>query len=142
MATRAESRSLTPAIHMSYVGAIGRYLRRRGHDPGRLYARFGWTAASIDDGQAYVPIRDFFALLDAAAAAARDPHLGMHVYEQFDFADLGLLGFALLSARNVGAARRTPAYLIFCVIAWPPDQSRSDDRSRSRPRPKPSTLAR
>jgi len=107
MSTCAVPRSLTPTIHVSYVGAVGRYMRRRGHDPRRLYARFGWTPASIDESQTCVPIRDFFALLDAAAEEAQDPHLGMHVYEQFDFADLGLLGFALLSARDVGAALRT-----------------------------------
>ena len=106
MSTRAAPRSLTPTIHVSYVSAIGRYLRRRGHDPQPLYARFGWTLASINDGQTCVSLRDFFSLLDAAAEEARDPHLGMHVYEHFDFADLGLLGFALLSAQDVGAALR------------------------------------
>lgn len=104
---RAAPRSLTPTIHVSYVGAVGRYLHRRGLDPRTLYARLGLSSASIEDGQARVPLRDFFALLEAASEQAGDPHLGLHVYEQFDLADLGVLGFALLSAQDVGMALRT-----------------------------------
>jgi len=71
-----------------------------------VYARFGWTPEGVEEGQIRVPLADFFALLDAAAARVGDPHFGLHVYEQFDFADLGLLGFALLSAQDVGSALR------------------------------------
>lgn len=71
-----------------------------------LHARFGGPRSSIEEGQARVPLPVFFVLREAAAGMARDPHLGVQVHEQFDFADLGLLGFALLSARDVGAARR------------------------------------
>jgi len=106
MSTRPAPRPSAPTIHVSYVGAIARYVARLGCDPRSLYSRFGWTAASVDEGQIRVPLRDFFALLDSAADCARDPHLGLHVYEQFDFADLGLLGFALLSAKDVGSALR------------------------------------
>jgi AraC-like DNA-binding protein len=100
-------RSRTPTIHVSYVGAVGRYVARCGLAPGPLYNRFGWTVASVDEGQIRVPLADFFALLDAAADYANDRHLGLHIYEHLDFADLGLLGFALLSAADVGSALRT-----------------------------------
>jgi AraC-like DNA-binding protein len=106
MSTRAPQLS-APTIHVSYVGAVGRYIVRRGIEPGPLYARYGWTVSSVDEGQVRVPLADFFNLLDAAAEYASDPHIGLHIYEQFDFADLGLLGFALLSAEDVGAALRT-----------------------------------
>ncbi|MDP9012438.1 MAG: AraC family transcriptional regulator [Pseudomonadota bacterium] len=103
----AALRSRTPTIHVSYVGAVGRYIARRGLEPGRLYGRYGWTADSVDEGQMRVRLADFFSLLDAAADYANDPHLGLHIYEHLDFADLGLLGFALLSATDVGSALRT-----------------------------------
>jgi AraC-like DNA-binding protein len=100
-------RPRTPTIHVSYVGAVGRYIARRGLAPGPLYERFGWTVASVDEGQIRVPLADFFSLLDAAAQYANDRHIGLHIYEHLDFADLGLLGFALLSAEDVGCALRT-----------------------------------
>src|SRR5271170_2932540 len=100
-------RSRTPTIHVSYVGAVGRYVARRGLAPGPLYERYGWTTESIDEGQIRVPLADFLSLLDAAAEYANDRHLGLHIYEHLDFADLGLLGFALLSAKDVGSALRT-----------------------------------
>jgi AraC-like DNA-binding protein len=96
-----------PTIHVSYVGAIGRYVARLGLDPAPLYGRYGWTPESIDDGQVRVPLAQFFALLESAAEYSGDRHFGLHVYESLDFADLGLLGFALLSAEDVGAALRT-----------------------------------
>lgn len=101
------SRSRTPTIHVSYVGAVGRYIARHGLEPGPLYERYGWTADSVDEGQTRVRLADFFSLLDAAADYANDRHLGLHIYEHLDFADLGLLGFALLSATDVGSALRT-----------------------------------
>ncbi len=100
-------RSRTPTIHVSYVGAVGRYIARRGLTPGPLYKRYGWTVESVDEGQIRVPLADFFSLLDAAAEYANDRHIGLHIYEHLDFADLGLLGFALLSATDVGSALRT-----------------------------------
>ena len=103
----AALRSRTPSIHVSYVGAVGRYIARRGLAPAPLYERFGWTAESVDEGQIRVPLADFFSLLDAAAEYVGDRHLGLHIYEHLDFADLGLLGFALLSAADVGSALRT-----------------------------------
>lgn len=107
MSTQRAPRECTPTIHVSYVAAVGRCLGRLGHDPRPLYARFGWTAQSVEQGQVRVPLGDFFALLDAAAHQAGDPHFGLHIYEKFDFADLGLLGFAVLSAEDVGSAIRT-----------------------------------
>jgi AraC-like DNA-binding protein len=106
MSTSVQSGSRIPSIHISYVGAVGRHLSRLCHDPGPLYARIGLTAAVVEEGQLRVPLRDFFTLLDLAAHHAHDPHFGLHVYERFDFADLGLLGFAVLSSKDVGAALR------------------------------------
>jgi AraC-like DNA-binding protein len=99
--------SREPTIHVSYVGAVGRYIARLGRDPAPLFVRYGLTRESIEEGQLRVPLADFFTLLDAAADYSNDRHFGLHVYENFDFADLGLLGFALLSAQDVGAALRT-----------------------------------
>lgn len=99
--------SRKPTIHVSYVGAVGRHLTRRGLKPAPLYARYGWSVESVDEGQIRVPLADFFTLLDAASEYANDRHLGLHIYEHFDFADLGLLGYALLSATDVGSALRT-----------------------------------
>jgi AraC-like DNA-binding protein len=45
--------------------------------------------------------------LEGAALRVGDAHFGVHVWEDFDFGDLGLLGFALLSAADVGSALRT-----------------------------------
>ena len=97
---------LSLTIHVSYVGAVGRYVAGRGLDPQPLYAGIGLSAEVVDAGQIRVPLGHFFALLDSAASYAVDPHVGLHIYERFDFADLGLLGFALLSSQDVGAALR------------------------------------
>jgi AraC-like DNA-binding protein len=98
------TRSPYPAISVVFVEAIGRYLQRLGHDPQPLYSQCGWTRRLMQDKQARVPLRSFYSLLDLAAEHARDPHLGLHVFEHLDYADLGLLGFALLYADDVGAA--------------------------------------
>jgi AraC-like DNA-binding protein len=94
-------------IHASLVAPVGRYLLYRGADPKTLYARYGWLPEDIEAGGIRVQLRDFFAFLDSAAEEAGDPHLGLHVWEEVDFGDLGLLGFGLLSAADVGAALRT-----------------------------------
>lgn len=101
------SHSPYPAINVMFVEAIGRYLRRLGHDPQPLYSQCGWTHRLMQDKQARVPLRSFFLLLDLAAEHARDPHLGLHVFEHLDYADLGLLGFALLYADDVRTALET-----------------------------------
>lgn len=93
-----------PAINVAFVKAIGRYLTRLGRDPQPLYGQCGWTSRFMQDQQARVPLRSFYSLLDLAAEHGPDPHLGLHVFEHLDYADLGLLGFALLSADDVGAA--------------------------------------
>jgi AraC-like DNA-binding protein len=106
MSTSGSANASPLTIHVSYVGAVGRHLAGRGFDPGPLYAAIGLTTHEVEQGQLRVPLRDFFALLDSAAHRAADPHVGLHIYERFDFADLGLLGFALLSSKDVGAALR------------------------------------
>lgn len=98
------ARSPYPAINVVFVEAIGRYLERLGHDPKPLYSQCGWTRRLLQDKQARVSLRSFFSLLNLAAEHARDPHLGLHVFEHLDYADLGLLGFALLYADDVGTA--------------------------------------
>lgn len=99
--------SREPTIHVSYVGAVGRYVTRLGLDPLPLFARYGWSRDSVDAGQLRVKLAEFFSLLDAAADYTKDRHFGLHVYEHLDFADLGILGFALLSAQDVGSALLT-----------------------------------
>jgi AraC-like DNA-binding protein len=94
-------------IHASLVAPAGRYIARRGGDPAALYARYGWRAEDIEGGRNRVPLGDFFDFLEAAARSIDDPHFGLHVWEHVDFGDLGLLGFGLLSAADVGAALRT-----------------------------------
>lgn len=96
-----------PAVNIIFVEAIGRYLESLGHDPQPVYSQCGWSPRLIQDKQARVPLRSFFSLLDLAAEHARDPHLGLHVFEHVNYADLGLLGFALLYAGDVGTALRT-----------------------------------
>lgn len=96
-----------PTIHASFVAPAGRYLARCGHDPHSLYARYGWAAEDIDAGRIRVSLGEFFAFLEDASGQAGDAHFGLHVWEHFDFGDLGLLGFALLSAGDVDAMLRT-----------------------------------
>lgn len=94
-------------IQSNLVAPSGRYLNRRGHDPSPLYSKYGWRAEDIDEGRIRVPLGDFFEFLETASATTGDAHFGLHVWEHFDLGDLGLLGFGLLSAADVGSALQT-----------------------------------
>jgi AraC-like DNA-binding protein len=107
MSIRAVLRRPAPTIHASLVAPSGHYIARCGRDPRPLYAHYGWPTEAIEAGRIRVPLGDFFAFLEDAAEYVGDPHFGLHVWEHVDFGDLGLLGFALLSAADVGAALRT-----------------------------------
>jgi AraC-like DNA-binding protein len=107
MSIRSTPRREAPTIHASWVAPAGHYMARCGHSPQPLYARYGWVAGELDAGTIRVPLGEFFSFLDEAAKQTQDPHFGLHIWEHFDFADLGVLGFALLSASDVGSTLAT-----------------------------------
>jgi AraC-like DNA-binding protein len=107
MSIRSSRRRETLTIHASWVAPAGHYMTRYGHSPQPLYAHYGWAAAEVEAGTIRVPLGEFFSFLDAAAEQIHDPFFGLHIWEHFDFADLGVLGFALLSASDVESALAT-----------------------------------
>ncbi|MCZ6828293.1 MAG: AraC family transcriptional regulator, partial [Gammaproteobacteria bacterium] len=51
-----------------------------------------------------LPMSTFLLLMEEAAATTHDPCLGLHYYEDIDFKDLGIFGYALLNSESLGDA--------------------------------------
>jgi len=78
------------------------HVRARGGDDERLRRRFRIT----EGGEAILTLARFRALMDAAAEAAADPFLGVHLAESLPRGPLGLLEFASTSAPTLGEGLR------------------------------------
>lgn len=91
----------TAQISVAFARVISRYLQRNGIDPLPLLTANGLTEAQLQQDDQLIPMAAFLALLDEAALAAKDPFLGLHIYEDMDFTDLGLLGYTMLNATTL-----------------------------------------
>ncbi|MBU3068392.1 AraC family transcriptional regulator [Aestuariicella sp. G3-2] len=88
-------------ISVAFARVIFRYLQRHGIDPKPLLATHGLTEDLLRQDDQLIPMTVFLALLNQTASMANDPFLGLHIYEDMDFTDLGLLGYAMLNATTL-----------------------------------------
>ena len=71
-----------------------------------VLARAGLDAATLGRKGARIPFAAHVALLEHAAAAARDPCFGLHLGAALHPRDLGLVGYLGLNAATLGDALR------------------------------------
>jgi len=87
-----------PALRMTYPGFVFRTLVKEGHDPARLLADTGLTAAALADPEfqtGFPPLRQF--ILNAIALTG-EPHLGVRLARQFEASFIGLPAYAAMNA--------------------------------------------
>jgi AraC-like DNA-binding protein len=92
------------ALRSQLVRPVLLEVRERGGDPGALIARFGLPADAADVPEIVVDLEVYYRFMDAAAEAAGDPHLGLHVGQRPNRGTFGLLEFILRTAPTVREA--------------------------------------
>jgi AraC-like DNA-binding protein len=85
------------------VGPVLAQLRAAGADVAGLVRRFGLEGAEAAP-EVVLPLVELHAFLDAAAEAARDPFLGLHVAARLPRGAYGVLEFACRTAPTIRAA--------------------------------------
>src|SRR4051794_20493328 len=81
-------------------------VRAQGLPVEAVLARAGLDTATLSRKGARIPFAAHVALLEHAAAAARDPCFGLHLGSALHPRDLGLVGYLGLSATTLGDALR------------------------------------
>ncbi|HEX3772067.1 MAG TPA: AraC family transcriptional regulator [Polyangiaceae bacterium] len=94
----------THTVLAAYARQIRDLLPRWHVAPGPLFGRAGIAEADIEDPTARVELGAMLALIDAARQATREPALGWYAGAQSAISMFGYLGFAMLTAPDVGAA--------------------------------------
>jgi AraC-like DNA-binding protein len=79
-------------------------VRERGGDPDALIERFGLPPAAGQDAEVVVPLATLRALLDAAAAEARDPFLGVHLAARLPRGAYGVVEYTCRTAPTIREA--------------------------------------
>jgi AraC-like DNA-binding protein len=88
------------------VGPALALVRQAGGDAAQLSRKFDLPASAERDAEVVLPIERLQQFLDAAADAARDPFLGVHLAQRIRRGAYGLLEFSCRSAPTVGEALR------------------------------------
>jgi AraC-like DNA-binding protein len=83
------------------VGPLLALIERRGGDVGALLHRFDLPATAATDDEVRVSLEGLRAILDAAALAAGDPDLGVHLGQQLPRGAYGVLEYSCRSAPTV-----------------------------------------
>src|SRR5947207_6595312 len=89
------------ALRSQLVRPVLLEVRERGGDPGQLVARFGLPADAEQMPEVVIDLEIYYRLMDAAAEAAHDPHLGLHLGQRPNRGTFGLLEFILRTAPTV-----------------------------------------
>ncbi|WP_437809797.1 AraC family transcriptional regulator ligand-binding domain-containing protein [Sorangium sp. So ce1078] len=106
-AARAPARA--PTIWARTAAQLADHAAQRGADRAALLEAAGLEAAGLEaaalaDPDARVPLPAFYALLEAAVAAAADPHLGLDFAGRFQPEHFDALGFLAMSSPTLGEA--------------------------------------
>jgi AraC-like DNA-binding protein len=105
--SRAEaSPPRTHTVLAAYARQLRDLLQRWHLVPGPLFARAGIAEADIEGPASRVELGAMLALIEGARQATREPALGWYAGAQRSIAMFGSLGFAMLTAPDVGAALR------------------------------------
>ncbi len=88
------------------VAPLCALVAERGGDPAALLRRFELPAAAADDAEVTLPLATLHALLDAAAEAARDPFLGVHLAQRLPRGAYGVVEYTCRTAPTLREALR------------------------------------
>lgn len=98
---------LHPSISTQIVRHIRDCLELTGIASAPLLEEHGIAPDSVDDRDGAVPLADYVRFFEHAAAAAGNPHFGMHAARVMSADGLGPLSFLFLSAPTFGQAFQT-----------------------------------
>ena len=88
-------------LRSQLVRPVLQLVRERGGDAGRLITAFGLPPDVEQVPEVMVDLDVYYRLMDAAADAARDPFIGLHVGQRPNRGTFGLLEFILRTAPTV-----------------------------------------
>jgi AraC-like DNA-binding protein len=103
---RTIGRMAGPPMRSQLVGPALSLVREAGGDVAELARTFALPPSAERDAEVVLAIDQLQRFLDEAAAAARDPFLGIHLAERIRRGAYGLLEFSCRSAPTVGEALR------------------------------------
>jgi AraC-like DNA-binding protein len=95
-----------PPMRSQLVAPALALVREAGGEVGPLLRDFSLPKTVEKDAEVTLPLDRLRAFLDAAALAAKDPFLGLHIAQNIRRGAYGLLEFACRSAPDVGEALR------------------------------------
>ncbi len=94
-----------PQISATYARILLDYIHEKaGLDSAKFLGELNLSKELVAEEDAMLPLATFLLLMEEAATYVGDPDLGLHYYENFDFRELGVLGYALLNAEVLGEA--------------------------------------
>jgi AraC-like DNA-binding protein len=100
----AERRTLGATVRVGPLAPIPQLLRELGVDPEPIVHEAGFELAFFDDPELPMPYRAGSALLARCVAATRCQHFGLMLGERAGPSSLGLAGFLMMNAPDVGRA--------------------------------------
>ena len=94
-----------PEISANYVLILLDYLQEKASvDADHFLVGLGLDRDLVAREDSMVPMATFLMLMEEAAAYVGDPNLGLHYYEDLNFQDIGIFGYAVLNAGTLGEA--------------------------------------
>ena len=97
-------RTLGSTVRVGPLAAIPQLLRELGCDPGPIVRESGFELAFFDDPELPMPYRAGSTLLARCVAATGCEHFGLMLGERAGPSSLGLAGFLMMNAPDVGRA--------------------------------------
>ena len=104
LAPRTGRRTLGSTVRVGPLAAIPHLLRELGCNPGPIVREAGFELAYFDDPELPMPYRAGSALLARCVAATGCEHFGLMLGERAGPSSLGLAGFLMMNAPDVGHA--------------------------------------
>ena len=104
--TRRRVSKPASTVRVGPLSGIVTVTREHGVDPDEVLEQFGLTTAQFDDPDFKIPYATVGRLLARCAEATQCPHFGLQVGIGASPSSLGLPGFLLLNAPDVGTALR------------------------------------
>jgi AraC-like DNA-binding protein len=92
------------AIRLAPFASVPAILRELGHEPRPVLAAAGLSMEAISDPDMIVPFATIGRLFGECLAVTQCEHFGLLVGQRARLGSLGLVGFTMQSARDVGAA--------------------------------------
>jgi AraC-like DNA-binding protein len=92
------------AYRKPVIDFIYTYLRQQGVDIAVLENQYPLAPAEAEDLDPTLPITQFHRMFQQAAELANDDDLGLHIYQDADWRDFGVFGYAHINASTLEAA--------------------------------------